>query len=546
MWGCVRAAVSFLVAALVGCSVVDDFSGRAVDFNLQAEQVQEQTMLLNIVRASLRRPMQFTGLQSITGSASISGNGSLSFPFGPPGHRPPKSLSPDVLGLGGTVSGGPSFIVPVLDTQEFYEGILNPISLQVFDYYLEQGFPPEVLFDLFVSKVVVTWVRENAPPGTGTGPDANCAKSTSNANNGGLGLTEGSGAPLCIDVTYLNSVANDSDFDQFQAIVDLLFAEGLSTEHVENVARYGAPFAAKHLQPTDGPDNGRQAAELIQAYAAAAQAGLKVTKSGELDYQLEKNTTSYRFCFRDFGAIPRNSPLLCGRSKKGNEGETVQQRRGATAQTPAQTTQGEVNAGGSTGFNLSLSEEAQQTLIKRLQQATARISPKAVPLLANMRVRSFQLQLRSTEGIIYYLGELTRRHLYPEPGKFPDESRPRIIKVPTQVPDGAMPPVPCDGDNSGRTHHAELIYPNDRADPTGASRGPASSYFCDDIFVVDRGGDANAFITVSYDGSTYGLAQGAERAGRTYQVLELAKQILAVNTSAKQLPATSVVVISQP
>src|SRR6185437_15058628 len=257
MWGCVRAAVSFLVAALVGCSVVDDFSGRAVDFNLQAEQVQEQTMLLNIVRASLRRPMQFTGLQSITGSASISGNGSLSFPFGPPGHRPPKSLSPDVLGLGGTISGGPTFIVQVLDTQEFYEGILNPISLQVFDYYLEQGFPPEMLFDLFVSKVVVTWVRDNAPPRTGTGPDANCARSTSNANNGGLGSYT-DGVPLCIDVTYLNSVANDSDFDQFQAIVDLLFAEGLSTEHVENVARYGAPFAAKHLQPTDGPDNGRQ------------------------------------------------------------------------------------------------------------------------------------------------------------------------------------------------------------------------------------------------------------------------------------------------
>jgi hypothetical protein len=44
----------------------------------------------------------------------------------------------------------------------------------------------------------------------------------------------------------------------------------------------------------------------------------------------------------------------------------------------------------------------------------------------------------------------------------------------------------------------------------------------------------------------YGLASGSDHSGRTYQVLELAKQILAVNTSAKQLPATSIVVISQP
>jgi hypothetical protein len=537
---CVRLAAPLLVSALVGCSVVDDFSGRAVDFNMQAEQVQEQTMLLNVVRASMRRPMQFTGLQSITGTASVSGNGSLSFPFGPPSHRPPKTLSPDVLGLGGSLSGGPSFIVPVLDTQEFYEGILNPISLQVFDYYLETGFPPEVLFDLFVSKVVVTWVRDNAPPGTGTGADTNCAKSTSNANNGGLGLTTNGASPACLDITYLNSVANDADFDQFQAIVDLLFAEGLSTEHVESVSNYGAPFAAKVLQPTDGADNGRQAAELIQAYAAASQAGLKVARtSGGQDYQLQKNNTSYRFCFRDFGAIPRNSPLLCGRSKKGDEPNT----RGAGD--AAQNGQGEVNAGGSTGFNLALSEQAQLTLSNRLQQATARISPKAIPLLANMHVTSFQLQLRSTEGIIYYLGELTRRHLYPEQGKFPDENQPRIIKVPTQVPDGAMPRIPCDGDGVGRTRHTDLIFPNEKGDPTGASRGAASSYVCDDIFVVDRG-SGDAFISVSYDGGSYGLGSGSDHSGRTYQVLELAKQILAVNTSAKQLPATSVVVISQP
>jgi hypothetical protein len=532
MWGmkrtCVRLAAPLLVSALVGCSVVDDFSGRAVDFNTQAEQVQEQTMLLNVVRASLRRPMQFTGLQSITGSASLSGNGSLSLPFGPPGHRPQKSLSPDVAGIGGSISGGPSFIVPVLDTQEFYEGILNPISLQVFDYYLEQGFPPEVLFDLFVSKVVVTWVKDGTRPGT----DASCARGTSSTTNGGLGVSDNSAD--CIDITYLNSVANDSDFDQFQAIVDLLFAEGLSTEHVENVARYGAPFAVKNA--SSGSDSARQTAALIQAYAAAAQAGLKVTKSGQ-DYQLERNTTSYRFCFRDFGAVARNSALLCGRSKKGDE---------PGARDAVQTTQGEVNAGGSTGFNLSLSEEAQQTLIHRLQQATARISPKAVPLLSNMHVTSFQLQLRSTEGIVYYLGELTRRHLYPEKGKFPDENAPRIIKVPTQVPDGAMPRIACEGDSGGRSQHNELIYPNEKNGPSSAERGPASSYFCDDIFVVDAGGDNNAFITVSYDGNSYGLAQGPDRSGRTYQVLELAKQILAVNTSAKQLPATSVVVISQP
>jgi len=68
---CVAAPIFFCLAA---CAVVDQYSGRAVVYNLQAEQAQEQALLLNVVRASLRRPMQFTGLQSITGTASASGS----------------------------------------------------------------------------------------------------------------------------------------------------------------------------------------------------------------------------------------------------------------------------------------------------------------------------------------------------------------------------------------------------------------------------------------------------------------------------------------
>lgn len=532
---CVWAVMALLGPALADCGIVDDFSGRAVDYNLEAEQVQEQTMLLNVIRASMRRPMQFTGLQSITGNESMSAGSTLSAPFGEATHRPRTAASPDVFGLSGTVSGGPSFIVPVLDTQEFYEGILNPISLQIFDYYLEQGFPPEVLFDLFVSKVVVTWAQNS--PGPRPSRDVDCAQSTSDANNGGAGIAPAA-APKCIDITYLNAVGNDADFDQFQAIVDLLFAEGLSTEHVETTRRFGPPIPASTLGSTNGGTADKDAAALIQAYASAAQAGLKVSKTGpDNAYQIEQNTTSYRFCFRDFGAVPKDSPLLCGNARDEENAAAARGAVGANA--------GQVSDSGTTGFNLTLSARAQQTLTRRLQQATTKISAGALPNLANMHVTSFQLQLRSTEGIIYYLGEVTRRYLYPEQGKFPEESQPRIIKVPTQVPDGAMPESPCEGDSSGRTEQTALVYPNDLQDPTGAMRGKASSYYCDDIFVVDRS-PPNAFISVSYDGSSYGLPQGSERSGRTYQVLELAKQILAVNTSAKQLPATSVVVISQP
>src|SRR6266850_1441639 len=203
---CIAALLS--VSGLFGCTIVDNYSWRAVDYNKEAEQAQEEVLLLNIVRASLRRPMQFTSLTSITGNASMTG----SLNAGAAGTRqtpyislfPLSSAGQGVLSqstnsaisrlgvqtLSGNVAmtGGATFTVPVLDTQEFYQGILTPIPLQAFDYYLQQGFPPQVLFDLFVLKIEVTRLD-----------DGSCRK-----------------------FTFQNSVRDDLQFGQFQAFIDYL------------------------------------------------------------------------------------------------------------------------------------------------------------------------------------------------------------------------------------------------------------------------------------------------------------------------------------
>jgi hypothetical protein len=157
MWRWVdwRAAVVLVCTpALFGCAVVDSYSGRAVDYNREAEQATEQALLLNVIRASLRRPMQFTSIQSITGSANVSGSiagGGVGtrqtpyislFPFGAGGpaalaqstNSAISSLSTGNASATAALSGSATFTVPVLDTQEFYQGILQPIPLQAFDF----------------------------------------------------------------------------------------------------------------------------------------------------------------------------------------------------------------------------------------------------------------------------------------------------------------------------------------------------------------------------------------------------------------------------
>jgi hypothetical protein len=261
----VTAGLAQVVAA---CAIIDSYSGRAVDFNREAEQAQEQVLLLNIVRASLRRPMQFTSLQSVTGSGSASGGvqGSAVNTRQTPyislfGLVPPSSSSllssisaGNVTG-NAQLSGSATFTVPVLDTQDFYQGILTPIPLQAFDYYLQQGFPPQLLFDLFVQKIEI------------------------------IRLDDGS----CRKFVFANSVRNDLEFAQFQTFADYLIGSGLSAERVTQTTAYGPPIrgGTDARSPAD-------TARVVEAFSKASAAGLHIReeKKGEKGtYRLQKKAS---------------------------------------------------------------------------------------------------------------------------------------------------------------------------------------------------------------------------------------------------------------
>lgn len=95
---------------------------------------------------------------------------------------------------------------------------------------------------------------------------------------------------------------------------------------------------------------------------------------------------------------------------------------------------------------------------------------------------------RSTEGVIYYLGEITRHQL-----SGPDQT--------VMVRGGGDRP----------------------------------------LFVVHRGLVAGALTQVTFMGQTYAIA--ADNEERTTQVLSLLTQLISLNKSAKDLPATNVFTI---
>lgn len=478
---------------LSSCGIVDNFSDRAVNYNMVAEQAQQQALLLNIVRASLNRPMQFTTLSSITGTASESGNSTLTFPFGEATHRPKGLVSPDVFGLSGSISGGPTFTVPVLDTQEFYQGELKPLSGQEYRFFLDEGITPSVLFYMFVDTIELK------------------------VAGGGAAQT----------FTFHSYVSDDFDNDRYETVADYLLALGLSIEQVHHTQTIGPPLTPAQVQ------NLRDIAQLTTAglHITAVRSGQKapeeVSQTGATSpakparkmardkapshYQIEKNMTVYRPCLSPppgataTAAIDKS--LLCGSD---DPSDTSEQQTTALSRT-----------GGIVAPDLAARLEKLRadyiTMLEGAGQTGLADKIKALPPIPPNAKLQVQLYMRSPEAILHFLGSVVARQLYPSFDK------PRVIKVKVGEPYLPYPVTRCPWSND-----------------INASFEVAPGFQCENLFVLLQGQSTGSALSVDYDGKSYSVPASDQVAGRTMRMLDLIKQIIALHTSAKELPASNV------
>lgn len=138
---------------LAGCAKLpkESIAINAIDYNLAVEKAHNEILLLNIIRASQRRPMYFTGFSAMRGNITNSfQSGSLNIPFGNigTGYNGAYSIAPSA-----THSFTPSYDFGVLDSQEFMRGIMTPVSIETINYYLNQGWPKELILELFIEKI---------------------------------------------------------------------------------------------------------------------------------------------------------------------------------------------------------------------------------------------------------------------------------------------------------------------------------------------------------------------------------------------------------
>jgi len=143
--------LALLCPLLAGCSLSPAINQQALDYFRADDLAANQIILLNILRAKDGAPLHFSELSQIRGQITVGGAASSTFPFGPFAHATqiPRNLA--TIGL--TVSSQPSFDISSLDTKDFTDGVMAPITPQTAEFFLDEGIDYRMVLMLLVSGI---------------------------------------------------------------------------------------------------------------------------------------------------------------------------------------------------------------------------------------------------------------------------------------------------------------------------------------------------------------------------------------------------------
>lgn len=143
-----------IVALLCACSLISAcvpsrfIMTQAERHNDVVADVQNGMLMLNILRAAKQQPTYITSLTILRGDATlVAGTGNITTPFGGGGDEK-YSAAPNA-----SLTVKPSFDMSVLDTQDFYRGNLQAVPIETLGYFLDQGWPRQLVLHMFIREI---------------------------------------------------------------------------------------------------------------------------------------------------------------------------------------------------------------------------------------------------------------------------------------------------------------------------------------------------------------------------------------------------------
>ena len=355
--------------ALSGC--ISHLTRQGVAANEAADDIYNQVLVLNVLRAYQQRPMTLTGLTSIHGiSDPVTPSLNLTFPFGPGPAAKNTAAS-------GIAVASPSFDVAPLESQEFTNGFTNEINEKTLGYYLDLGWPKSLVLHLFIRQIdliaPVSSVRDICGGGSNVDLSKKHKRSKKDAKP-----KPGAEEDTCVAARYVNQADDLDAFAKFHDLIedlancDVSVVKSKPTDDAAartdlSAALLSSQLPRKKEGPTSAPDNqvgpdlDLEHANDLDALVDAANAKLQVKAVTS-----SKGSTVYRLLQEADREFLFTLPTV---ASTGSDSATAKQKK----------------ACGSGIGKLTLGDSKKKVTAKAY--------------------------LRSPESALYYLGEVTRREL---------------------------------------------------------------------------------------------------------------------------------------
>lgn len=205
---------ALLAATLCGCAVVDKVEPRYDSVNRATAGARNDSILLNIVRASHDEPLNFIAFSKISGQTQAGVSAGLpQFLLGPTPatgfiENPGRDAVFGSSSLNTSTSASNSFDISLLESKDFYNALLRPVGLPTLNYFIRQGYSRQLLFWLFADSVEETIGGKTYGYRFTPGKDAAYGDQFNAANDGGCNRPFG--VKKCfgdlVDIAYLTGL----------------------------------------------------------------------------------------------------------------------------------------------------------------------------------------------------------------------------------------------------------------------------------------------------------------------------------------------------
>ena len=139
-----------LVSTINACTAFDPLDSTGETLNRNTTDYSNDAILMNIVRSKLYEPLSFIAITGITGVSSATGTlGFGGFTLGPVKPPPTFLLGPATASR----TNSNSFNVSVIDDPASFAALLAPINPAVIGFFINQGYPRELLFFLLTNRL---------------------------------------------------------------------------------------------------------------------------------------------------------------------------------------------------------------------------------------------------------------------------------------------------------------------------------------------------------------------------------------------------------